>query len=228
MPVPTQHWSPADAAPPKRLLDDWKALVIRWVQEAQSAEELASAFRALVDALGGTHAPADSSGLFPGLAMGSRDLCWSLLPAGDFLYAFLGAVVGQGLITASWTRKHSFEIDVVYVRTTKGLFRTRFRTLADLRAHLRRRQFTQVHRSMAVGSELPVDLVLPGQVRVRVGNELEVLRASRRNFDDLLERYGLTRRTFGNAATERISTVTDRGPDALAVSRAKSSDSGNP
>ena len=124
-----------------------------------------------------------------------RSSGWELVSPNEIIYAFLESELAAGhIVEAEWKAKVRVVPGVVYVRTAKGVYRTRLAHLTELEPYLSSCQFVDVNRSLVAQFDAVKNLDMPFQVGVRVRNSTEFLRASQRNFDTLLARLGLTRR----------------------------------
>ena len=119
---------------------------------------------------------------------------WSIVYPGEILYAFLESEVVSGHVHAEWTSRVRVEPGVVYLRTAKGVFRTRLAGLTQLTPYLANYRFVSVNRSLVARLEAVRFLDIPSEVGFTVQNASETLRASSRNFDALLAIFKIRRR----------------------------------
>jgi hypothetical protein len=131
-----------------------------------------------------------------GRPVGVRTTAWTILPVNQIAYAFLGSVAHDNLIEPSLAPTVIFDAEIVYVRTTKGVFQTRLRGLEGLLGLLPPALLLHVHRSIVVNASYLAGFEDGDRLRIRVGNAEEHLHASRRKFETLLKLYGLGRRDF--------------------------------
>ena len=98
------------------------------------------------------------------------------------------------VISASWGQAKVFRPGLVYIRTNKGLFATRFRTLARFASRLDHANFNTIHQSVVVNipkiihAEFKTRLK---QVAVGVNGSTEQLTVARRFLKRLRDRLGL-------------------------------------
>ena len=120
---------------------------------------------------------------------------FSLISADEILYFFtVGALASaQNIIDATWRKLKSWELQYfrpgrVYARTAKGIFVTRFRTIAQLLERLDVEKFLSIQNSLVVNVLKITDLDISGklkQVSVLEGDATEWLTVSRRSFKSL-------------------------------------------
>lgn len=121
---------------------------------------------------------------------------WYRIPAHEIVYAFLGSKTTTELVDTKWAGHIAFDQTAVYVRTTKGVFRTRFSHLDDLNRALHGFTFVGVNRSLMARLDRIRLLDSPSEVGVDAGNVVEMLHAAHRDFNSILARSGLSRRNF--------------------------------
>jgi len=118
----------------------------------------------------------------------------TLLPVEEILYFFTaGAVSQRTVIDAKWRESKLFSPGRVYVRTAKGLFVTRYRTLGTILARLPDK-FVEIHKSLVVNSHKILDLEFSSklkQVSVVTAASTEWLTVSRRALKRLRLALGL-------------------------------------
>jgi hypothetical protein len=121
---------------------------------------------------------------------------WYRIPLNEIVFAFLGSKTTTDLIQTKWAGQIAFDETVVYVRTVKGVFRTRFSHLPQLKQDLADFTLVGVNRSLIARLDRIRLLDGPSEVGVDVGNAVEMLHAAHRDFNSILARSGLTRRNF--------------------------------
>lgn len=120
----------------------------------------------------------------------------TLIPSEQILYCFTsGAITSRRmLIGANWVQAQVFRPGIVYVRTDKGLFATRYRTLTGLLRQLDPSDFGAVHQSIVVNIPKIIDIDLAARLKMlRVGNNgtTERLTISRRYLKSLRPKLGI-------------------------------------
>ena len=115
----------------------------------------------------------------------------TLLPVEEVLYFFTAGALSPRptIMDAKWREWKLFSSGRVYVRTAKGLFVTRYRTLGRILARLDPEKFLRIDRSLAVNVLKIVDVDLVPklkQVGVSASGSTERLTVSRRALKNLL------------------------------------------
>lgn len=119
---------------------------------------------------------------------------WSIVYPCEILYAFLESEIVGGHIHAEWTERVHVEPGVLYLRTAKGVFRTRLTGLTQLTRYIANYRFVSVNRSLIARLEAVRFLDIPSEVGFTLQNASETLRASNRNFAALLAIFRISRR----------------------------------
>jgi hypothetical protein len=113
----------------------------------------------------------------------------------EILYFFLGSAVTQRLIDHAWQQQLRFQRDRVYLRTRKGVYVTRFRSLRQLQARLNAETFAPIHQSLLVNLKKIVVIDLDNKLKQVIvaldEGKLEALTVSRRFVKSLRFRFGL-------------------------------------
>jgi len=118
---------------------------------------------------------------------------WSIVYPSEILYAFLESEVVSGHVHAEWTARVHVEPGVLYLRTAKGVFRTRLSGLTLLAPYLAAHRFESVNRSLVARLDAIRFLDIPSEVGFTLHNTSETLHASHRNFEALLAIFGIRR-----------------------------------
>jgi len=120
----------------------------------------------------------------------------SIIPVHEILFCFTAGAISSRriVISASWGQTRAFRAGTVYVRTDKGLFATRFRTLARFASRLDHNNFGTIHRSVLVNLPKIIDVYFAArlkQVSIGVNGSKEELTVSRRNLKFLRLKLGI-------------------------------------
>lgn len=106
-----------------------------------------------------------------------------------------GAISSRRMvISAAWGQVRVFRPGIVYLRTDRGLFATRFRTLTGLVRQLDRNSFGACHQSVVVNLSRVIDVDRAARLKmVRVGSNdtTEGLTISRRYLKPFLKTLGI-------------------------------------
>jgi hypothetical protein len=144
-----------------------------------------------------------SSGSLPRIAVSDpatrgRASHFSLISQNEILYAFIGTSLRYPLIQASWKEQKRLRRSRVFIRTPKGVFMTRFRSLAALQASLDSRPFLRIHQGLLINVLKITQLDASGrlnQVAVALSDgTVEWLSISRRSLKTLRSLVGLSSR----------------------------------
>jgi hypothetical protein len=117
----------------------------------------------------------------------------TLVPTDEIFYCFTAGAISSRriVISASWGQARVFRPGIVYLRTGKGLFATRFRTLARLASRLDRNSFAACRQSVVVNLSRVIDVDMAARLKmVRVGSNdtTESLTISRRFLKPFLKK----------------------------------------
>ncbi|HUB82733.1 MAG TPA: hypothetical protein VMB03_28240 [Bryobacteraceae bacterium] len=123
-----------------------------------------------------------------------RTAGWNIVYPGEILYAFLESEILGGHVHAEWAARVHFEPGVLYLRTAKGVFRTRLTGLTQLTPYIVDYRFVSVNRSLVARLEAVRSLDIPSEVGIAPPGASETLHASHRNFEVLLAMFGIRRR----------------------------------
>lgn len=120
----------------------------------------------------------------------------TIIPTEEILFCFTAGAFSRRriVISASWGQAGVFRPGLVYVRTDKGLFATRFRTLARLASRLDHNNFNAIHQSVLVNIPKIINAEFKTrlkQVAVGVNGSTEQLTVSRRYLKSLRNILGL-------------------------------------
>lgn len=120
----------------------------------------------------------------------------TFIPTDEILFCFTAGAFSNRriVISASWGQARVFRPGLVYVRTVKGLFATRFRTLARLASRLDHNNFDAIHQSVVVSFPKIINAEFKTrlkQVAVGVNGSIEHLTVARRFLRRVRDRLGL-------------------------------------
>ena len=120
----------------------------------------------------------------------------TLISTDEILFCFTAGAFSNRrmVISASWGQTKVFRAGTVYLRTDKGLFATRFRTLARLARRLDHNNFGAIHQSILVNLPKITDIYFAArlkQVAIGVNGSREELTVSRRYLKFLRRKLGL-------------------------------------
>lgn len=121
----------------------------------------------------------------------------TIIPTEEILFCFTAGAFSRRriVISASWGQAGVFRPGLVYVRTDKGLFATRFRTLARLASRLDHNNFHTIHQSVLVNLLKITDLDIGSRLKpvtVRVNGSTEQITVGRRYLKPLRPKLGLS------------------------------------
>lgn len=134
--------------------------------------------------------------VLPAQQAGQAGNTWYRIPLNEIVFAFLGSKTTTDLIQTKWARQIAFDEAAVYVRTVKGVFRTRSSHLGRLEQDLRDFEVVGVNRSLIARLDRVRLLNGPSEVGMEVANTVELLHAAHRDFNSILTLSGLSRRDF--------------------------------
>ena len=120
-----------------------------------------------------------------------------VIPIADILYFFTCGALSKSrmVINSPWTQACVLRPGIVYARTAKGLFATRFRTLKKLASRLDHNNFHTIHQSVLVNLLKITDLDIGSRLKpvtVRVNGSTEQITVGRRYLKPLRPKLGLS------------------------------------